>query len=101
MDNFAKLLAEKNRLLSELEAIKTGAAEISRLLADEILGGADWDEAVRVLGRCRAQRKRLDDRLVHLAASMALVAHGRDVINVGCTVALRRFDSSRLRALLA
>ena len=84
MNTFANLLAERERLLADLEAITAGAAAISRLLADEMLGGADWDEAVRVLGRCRAERKRLDDQVLHIDATITLLptaAHGSQVVS--------------------
>lgn len=68
------LIAERDRVSATLRAIKTGAAEISRLLAEEVLGGDQWDRAVRVLAVCRAERKRLDDRLLHIDASIAFSA---------------------------
>ena len=67
------LLAERERISATLRAIKTGAAEISQLLAEEVLGGEEWGRAVRVLAECRAERKRLDDRLLHIEASIALL----------------------------
>jgi hypothetical protein len=73
MDIFANLLAEREKLRADLGAIKAGAAEISQLLADEMLSGEDWDEAVRVLGRCRAERKRLDDRILHIDVTITLL----------------------------
>ena len=44
----AHLIAERERLVVELEAIRYGAAELSRLLADDLVAGQedDWDEAV-------------------------------------------------------
>jgi hypothetical protein len=67
------LHAERHRVSANVSAIKTGAAEISQLLADEVLDGDDWDRAVLVLAQCREERKRLDDRLVHIDASIALL----------------------------
>ena len=67
------LLAERNRIAANVSAIKTGAAEISQLLAEEILGGDDWERAVLVLARCRDERKRLDDRLLHIDSTVALM----------------------------
>ena len=37
MDIFVNLLAEREKLRADLAAIKAGAAEISQLLADEML----------------------------------------------------------------
>lgn len=71
------LLAERDRISATLRAIKTGAAEISQLLAEEVLGGDEWERAVRVLAECRAERKRLDDRLLHIDASIALLQSQR------------------------
>jgi uncharacterized protein YqgQ len=67
------LHAERHRVSANVSAIKTGEAEISQLLADEVLDGDDWDRAVLVLAQCREERKRLDDRLVHIDASIALL----------------------------
>ena len=67
------LLAERDRIAANVRAIKTGAADISELLAEEVLGGADWERAVLVLARCRKERKRLDDRLLHIDATVALM----------------------------
>ena len=69
------LLAERDRISTTLRAIKTGAAEISQLLAEEVLGGDEWERAVRVLAECRAERKRLDDRLLHVDASITAAEH--------------------------
>jgi pyruvate carboxylase len=78
------LLAERDRISTTLRAIKTGAAEISQLLAEEVLGGDEWERAVRVLAECRAERKRLDDRLLHIDASIALLERsGRP--NMACS----------------
>ena len=67
------LLAERDRIAANVSAIKTGAAEISQLLAEEVLGGDDWERAVLVLAECRAERKRLDDRLHQIDATVALM----------------------------
>jgi hypothetical protein len=67
------LLAERDRIAANVSAIKTGAAEISQLLAEEVFCGDDWERAVLVLARCREERKRLDDRLLHIDATVALM----------------------------
>jgi hypothetical protein len=71
--NIENLHAERDRISASVRTIKTGAAEISQLLADEVLGGDDWERAVLVLAHCREERKRLDDRLFHIDASIALL----------------------------
>jgi len=78
------LVAERDRISGTLKAIKMGAAEISQLLAEEVLGGDEWEHAVLVLARCREERKRLDDRLIHIDASIALLQRsGRP--NMACS----------------
>ncbi len=67
------MLAERDRIAANVIAIKAAAAEISQLLAEELLGGDDWERAVRVLAACRTERKRLDDRLSHIDATVALM----------------------------
>jgi uncharacterized protein YqgQ len=67
------LLAERDRFAANVRAIRTGAAEISELLAEEVLGDDDWERAVLVLARCREERKQLDDRLLHIDATVALM----------------------------
>ncbi len=67
------LLAERDRIAANVSAIKTGAAEICQLLAEEVLGGDDWERAVLVLARRREERKRLDDRLLHIDATVGLM----------------------------
>jgi hypothetical protein len=67
------LLTEFDRISANVSAIKKGAAEISKLLADEGLDGDDWERAVLVLARCRQERKRLDDRLLRIDAKVALM----------------------------
>ena len=69
------LVAERDRIAATVRAIKTGAAEISQLLAEEVFGGHEWERAVRVLAECRAERKRLDDRLLHVDASITAAEH--------------------------
>lgn len=66
------MLAERDRIAADVRAIKTGAAQLSQLLAGGELGD-DWEGAVRVLAECRAERKRLDDRLVQIDATVALL----------------------------
>jgi hypothetical protein len=66
------LLAERDRIVANVIAIKTGAAEISQLLAED-LDSDDWERAVLVLARCREERKRLDDRLLKIDATVALM----------------------------
>jgi hypothetical protein len=67
------MLAERDRIAAKVIAIKAAAAEISQLLAEELLGGGDWERGVRVLAECRAERKRLDDRLSYIDATVALM----------------------------
>jgi hypothetical protein len=67
------MLAERDRIAANVRAIKTGAAEISQLLAEELLSGDEWERAVRVLAECRAERKRLDDCLSRIDATVALM----------------------------
>ena len=66
-------LAERERIAAEVRAIKTGAAELSQLLAEDVLGADEWERAVLVLAECRAERKRLDQRLLHIDATVALM----------------------------
>lgn len=65
------LRAERDQVVDNVTAIRTGAAEISQLLADEVIGGDDWERAALVLARCREERKRLDDHLLQIDASIA------------------------------
>ena len=58
-------------MVVNVTAIRTGAAGISRLLAGQELDGDDWERAVVVLVRCREERKRLDDRVLQIDASIA------------------------------
>ena len=71
--NIENLHTQRDRISADVGALKTGAAEMSQLLAEEVLGGDDWERAVRVLAECRAERIRLDRRLVHLDATVALM----------------------------
>ena len=38
------LLAERDRIAAEVRAIKTGAAQLSQLLAEDLLGADEWSE---------------------------------------------------------
>lgn len=67
------LLAERDRIAANVSAIKAGAAQISELLAKEVIGGDDWERAVFVLVGCRDERKRLDDRLHQIDATVELM----------------------------
>ena len=67
------LLEERDRIAAELRAIKTGAAELSQLLAEDALGADEWERAALVLAECRTQRKRLDERLHHIDETVALM----------------------------
>ena len=66
------LLAERDRIAAEVRAIKTGAAELCQLLAEDVLGADEWERAAVVLAECRAERKRLNERLLHIDAKVAL-----------------------------
>jgi hypothetical protein len=67
------MLAMRDQIAANVRAIRMGAAKISQLLAEELQGGDDWERAVRLLAECRAERKRLDDRLAHIDAIVALM----------------------------
>lgn len=71
--NIENLHTQRNQLSADVGALKQGAARISELLAEEVLGGDDWERAVRVLAECRAVRTRMDRRLIHLDATVALI----------------------------
>ena len=71
MDTMENLVAERDRVVVNVTAIRTGAAIISQLLAGQESDGDDWDRAVVVLARCREERKRLDDRVLQIDASIA------------------------------
>ena len=49
------------------------AAELSQLLAEDVLGADEWERAALVLAECRAERKRLDKRLLQIDATVALM----------------------------
>ena len=67
------LHTQRDRISAVVSALKSGAAEMSQLLAEEVLGGDDWERAVRVMAECRTERRRLDRRLVQLNARVALM----------------------------
>jgi uncharacterized protein YqgQ len=67
------LLAERDRIAADVRAIKAGAAELSRLLAEDVLSPEEWERAAGVLAECRAERKRLDERLRYIDATFALM----------------------------
>ncbi len=70
---YKPLLAERDRIATEVSLIRTGAAELSQLLADDALGADEWERAALVLAECRAERKRLDERLHHIDETLALM----------------------------
>ena len=49
------------------------AISISQLLATDALGADEWERAALVLAECRAERKRLDERLHHIDERLALI----------------------------
>ena len=67
----AHLTEDPAALMRKLRAIRTGAAEISQLLATGILTDDDWDRAALILASCRQERKALDDDLRQAARSRA------------------------------
>ena len=67
------MLAEHDRIVANVRAIKGGRRKLSQLLTEELQGGDDWEKAVRVLAECREERKRFDDRLAHIDATVALM----------------------------
>ena len=71
--NTENIHTQRDRLSADVSALKRGAAEMSQLLANEVLGGDDWERAVRVLAECRAERQRLDHHLLQLDATVALM----------------------------
>ena len=71
--NLENLHTQRDQLSADVEALKRGAARMSQLLAEEVLGGDDWERAVRVLAECRAERARLHRHLIHVDASVALM----------------------------
>jgi hypothetical protein len=75
MDTMENLGAERDRVVASVTAIRTGAAGISQLLAGQE-SSDDWERAVVVLARCREERKRLDDRVLRIDASIARLQAG-------------------------
>ena len=71
------LHTERDWIATRIRAIKAGAAEFSQLLAADVLSGDDWERVVLVLARCRDERKRLDDRLRQIDATLALMLRAR------------------------
>ena len=67
------LLEERDRIAAEVRAIKTGAAELSQLLAEDALDADEWERAALVLAECRTQHKRLDERLHQIDETVALM----------------------------
>ncbi len=59
----ANLANDREAMTLKLQAIRTGAAEISQLLASGALTGDDWDRAALILVSCRQERRTLDDDL--------------------------------------
>ena len=71
--NTENLHTQRDQISADVGALKRGAAEMSQLLAEEVLGGDDWERAIRVLAECRAERTRLDRHLIRLDATVALM----------------------------
>lgn len=67
------LLAERDRIAAEVTVIKTGAAELSQLLAEDALSADEWERAAGVLAECRAERKRLDGQILLIDTRVALM----------------------------
>jgi uncharacterized protein YqgQ len=67
----ANMADDREAMTRKLRAIRTGAAEISQLLATGILTGDDWDRAALILASCRQERKMLDDGLRQAARCRA------------------------------
>lgn len=57
------LTADRQTILSSIQDLRRSGAEISQLLASDGLHEDDWDRAVRILARCRQERRRLDGYL--------------------------------------
>ncbi|MBC7832391.1 MAG: hypothetical protein H7Y62_10270 [Hyphomicrobium sp.] len=64
----ANLADNREATMRKLSAIRTGAAEISQLLASGALTDDDWDRAALILVSCRQERKTLDDDLRQTAS---------------------------------
>jgi len=71
--NIEKLHTQRDQLSATVGALEQGAAGLSELLAEELLVGDDWERAVRVLAECRAERTRMNRRLIRLDAEVALM----------------------------
>lgn len=67
----ANLTDDREATMRRLNAIRTGAAEISQLLASGALTDDDWDRAALILVSCRQERKTLDDDLRQAARRRA------------------------------
>ena len=67
----ANLADDREAITRKLKAIRTGAAEISQLLASGALTDDDWDRAALILVSCRQERKTLDDNLRQTARRRA------------------------------
>ena len=67
----ANLTDDREATMRRLNAIRTGAAEISQLLASGALTDDDWDRAALILFSCRQERKTLDDDLRQAARRRA------------------------------
>jgi uncharacterized protein YqgQ len=65
------LADDREGTMRKLRAIRTGAAEISQLLASGTLTDDDWDRAALILASCRQERKVLDDGLRQAARCRA------------------------------
>jgi hypothetical protein len=66
----ANLTDDREATIRRLNAVRTGAAEISQLLASGALTDDDWDRAAIILVSCRQERKALDDDLRQAARRM-------------------------------
>ena len=71
--NTENLHTQRDQISADVGALKRGAAEMSQLLAEEVLGGDDWERAIRVLAECRAERTQLDRHLIRLDATVTLM----------------------------
>jgi uncharacterized protein YqgQ len=54
----------RDAILARVASIRTVAAQLSRLLAEELLQDEELDRAVSILASCRAERKKLNDQLL-------------------------------------
>lgn len=71
------LADDREGAMRKLRAIRTGAAEISQLLASGTLTDDDWDRAALILASCRQERKILDDGLRQCAGSRGSASYRR------------------------